>query len=451
MSHHQELKILIVEDDQAMRDFLFEILEAQGYAVTTAANGREALQTLEKSTPHLIITDLRMPELDGISLLGRIKSQPDTTPFIILITAFGNVQEAIQLIDQGAYDYIIKPFKTDQLLISVKKVVRELAMRRRIRYLEEMTIKRYQLQKLVSKNPGMIKILKFAEKITDSGGNIIIHGETGTGKEVLAKAIHFGSHRKDQPFVPVNCAALPETLLESELFGHVRGAFTDAKNDKTGLFIETDGGTILLDEITEMSSNLQAKLLRSLQDKTIRPLGSNKEIPFDVRVIATTNRNLQEEIAEGSFREDLFFRINVFRIEIPPLRERREDIPFLILEFLQAQSKEGQILEISSEVLGLFMNYPWPGNIRELENVIERSGFLAEDGIVRMKDLPDEITLEARNPFFTLDSSMTLEELESRYIAHIYDKCGRNKKRTAEILGIDRKTVQRRLKATPDE
>ena len=449
MSTPHELKILVVEDDQAMRDFLVEVLGDHGYKVTAAVNGRAALEKFEGLSPHIIISDLKMPELDGISLLEQIKSRPGTTPFIILITAFGDVSEAIQLIDKGAYDYIIKPFKTDQLFISIKKATRELAMHRRIKELEEMNVERYQLQNLESKNRSMIKILKFVDKITDSTGNVLLQGETGTGKEVLAKAIHFGSQRSERPFVPVNCAALPDALLESELFGHVRGAFTDAKNDKTGLIVEAEGGTLFLDEITEMSSNLQAKILRSLQDRTIRPVGSNKEKSFDVRVIAATNKVLKEEIAEGRFREDLFFRLNVFGVEIPPLRERREDIPILIREFLQPGIEEDQPLEISSEVMRFFMNYSWPGNIRELENVIERCSFLTEDGVIRIRDLPDEMVTEKISVSFGFDSNLTLEELEDKYIEYIYEQCGQNKKRTAQILGVDRKTIQRRLKPTP--
>jgi two-component system response regulator PilR (NtrC family)/two-component system response regulator HydG len=449
MNVPRELKILVVEDDRAMMDFLMEVLGDHGYKVTAAANGRDALEKLEDLSPHIIISDLKMPELDGISLLEQIKGRQGTTPFIILITAFGDVSEAIHLIDKGAYDYIIKPFKTDQLLISIKKATRELTMHWRIKELEEMNIERYQLQNLVSKNPSMIKILKFVEKITNSAGNVLLQGETGTGKEVLAKVIHFGSKRSDGPFVPVNCAALPDALLESELFGHVRGAFTDAKSDKTGLFVEAEGGTIFLDEITEMSTNLQAKLLRSLQERTIRPVGSNKEIPFDVRVIAATNKMLKDEIAEGRFREDLFFRLNVFGIEIPPLRERREDIPILIQEFLLPENTEGQTLEISSEVMRFFMNYSWPGNIRELENVIERCSFLTEDGVIRIHDLPEDMTAGQTGTGFKSDSNMTLEDLEDKYIRYIYDQCGQNKKKAAEILGVDRKTVLRRLKSSP--
>ncbi|MCK5340427.1 MAG: sigma-54-dependent Fis family transcriptional regulator, partial [Desulfobulbaceae bacterium] len=372
MGDYTKINILVVEDDQDMRDFIQEILVEQGYAVTTAANGKEALDRLDETAFPVIVSDLKMPVMDGITLLGKISARDVLKPFVILITAFGDIDDAIQLINRGAYDYLIKPFKIEQLLIAVKKAAEELAMRRKIEELEQITKGRHSLHNLIGKSPSMRTLFRFVEKIANSSGNVLLEGDTGTGKELIARAIHQTSTRCNKPFVPINCAAIPEGLLESELFGHVKGAFTDAGSDKKGLFVEAADGTLLLDEIGEMPLALQAKILRALQDRQIRPVGSSISIPFNARVIAATNKNLKEEADAGRFRDDLYYRLNIFKIEVPPLRERREDIPLLLREFLNRHERDGVKAEVSREVMRFFLDYPWPGNIRELENVIER-------------------------------------------------------------------------------
>ncbi|VAX34139.1 Response regulator of zinc sigma-54-dependent two-component system [hydrothermal vent metagenome] len=446
MAEADRISILVVEDEQDMREFLRDILLEHGYAVETASNGHDALALMQRRRFQIVISDIKMPVMDGLSFLDRTRTGNGFSPFVILITAFGNIDDTVKLMDRGAYDYIIKPFKMEQILVAVKKAVRELEMRKRLRELEEMTAKRYSFHNLTGKSPAMIKIFTFIEKIVDSGGNVLIEGETGTGKEMIARAIHLCSQRKEKPFVPVNCASIPEGLLESELFGHVRGAFTDAKNDKKGLFLEAEAGTLLLDEITEMPVTLQPKLLRALQDRQVKPVGSNKYIPFDVRIISATNRNLMEEVRAGRFREDLYYRLNIFRIELPPLRQRREDIPILVQEFLNRYEQKEKKTRISPEVMRFLMDYPWPGNIRELENVIERSVYLSEDGVVRIKDMPDEmLATGSAEEGFRFTEEKSLDELQRQYIEHILERCGGNKKRAAEILGVNRKTIYRKL------
>jgi len=443
---NSKIHILVVEDDQDMREFIQEILLEQGYAVSTAANGKEALDRLDETAFPIIVSDLKMPVMDGITLLDEISAKEVLKPFVILITAFGDIDDAVKLINRGAYDYIIKPFKLEQLLIAVKKAAGELAMRRKIEELEQITKSRHNLHDLIGKSPSMRKLFRFIEKIANSSGNVLLEGDTGTGKEVIARAIHQTSTRKDKPFVPVNCAAIPEGLLESELFGHVKGAFTDAQSDKKGLFVEAACGTLLLDEIGEMPLAIQAKILRALQDKQIRPVGSNISIPFEARVIAATNKNVKEEADAGRFREDLYYRLNIFKIEVPPLRERREDIPLLIREFLNRHESNGVKAEVSREVMRFFLDYPWPGNIRELENVIERCVFLAEDGEISLHDLPNEMLAACQEQeIFSFGQVKPLAEMEIEYIKYVLSKCDGNKQRAASLLGINRKTIHRKL------
>lgn len=447
MSNYPKINILVVEDDQDMRDFIEEILLEQGYAVSTAANGKEALDRIDETSFPIIVSDLKMPVMDGITLLAEISARDVLQPFVILITAFGDIDDAIKLISRGAYDYIIKPFKMEQLLISVRKAAGELAMRLKIEQLEQLTRGRHRLHNLIGKSPTMGNLFNFIEKIADSSGNVLVEGDTGTGKEVIARVIHQSSSRKDKPFVVVNCAAIPEGLLESELFGHVKGAFTDAGSDKKGLFLEAADGTLLLDEIGEMAMGLQAKILRVLQDREIRPVGSTLSTPVHARVIAATNKNLKAEIESGRFREDLYYRLNIFKIEVPPLRERREDIPLLIREFLNRHALNGLEVEVSREAMRFFLDYPWPGNIRELENVIERCVFLAEGGEITLHDLPGEMLAAGQEQAgFSFDRIKPLAEIEMEYIKYVLDKCDGNKQKSAALLGINRKTIHRKLK-----
>lgn len=446
MIQNSKINILVVEDDQDMRDFIQEVLTEKGYAVTTAANGKEALERLDETPFPIIVSDLKMPVMDGITLLETINKRDALKPFIILITAFGDIDDAIQLINRGAYDYIIKPFKLEQLLIAIKKAANELSLRQKIEELEQISKSQHSLHKLIGKSPSMRKLFSFIEKIANSPGNVLLEGDTGTGKELIAKAIHHISIRENKPFIPVNCAAIPEGLLESELFGHVKGAFTDAHSDKKGLFAEAANGTILLDEIGEMPIAIQAKILRALQEKQIKPVGSNRSVSFDARVIAATNKNLKEEVAAGHFREDLYYRLNIFKIEVPPLRERREDIPLLVHEFLGRHAQNGVKAEVGREVMRFFLDYPWPGNIRELENVIERCVFLAEEGIISLRDLPKEMLVTSQEQeMFSFAEVKPLAEVEIKYIRYVLDKCKGNKQKAASLLGINRKTIHRKL------
>ncbi len=448
MNEYMKTAILVVEDDRDMCEFIEEILLDAGYAVATAANGSEALDKLDEKSYPIVISDLKMPVMDGATLLEKINARDVVKPFVILITAFGDIDHALQLINHGAYDYIFKPFKIEQLLIAVKKAVSELKMRQKIEELEQINTQRLSFHDLFASSSSMHKLFHFIEKIADSSGNVLLEGETGTGKELIARAIHRSSTRKDRVFVPVNCAALPDGLFESELFGHVKGAFTDAKTAKKGLFTEAADGTLLLDEIGEMPLSVQAKILRVLQDREIRPVGSNDSIPFGARVIAATNKNLKEEVEGGRFREDLYYRLNIFKITVPPLRERREDIPLLIQEFLDRHERKGVSAKVSAEVMRFLLDYPWPGNIRELENVIERCVFLAEGGEVALHDLPGEMRNQYQSSeHFAFGRIKPLVEVEMEYIRYVLDQCNGNKQKAASLLGINRKTIHRKLES----
>lgn len=447
MTELRPLEILIVEDQQEMRELLCDVLSEKGYVVATAGDGEKALVTLGQQSFDLIISDIRMPSMDGITLLERVKVKGGPSPFVILITAFGDINDTVRLIDRGAYDYLIKPFKTEQLLITVKRAEREIAMRRRVSELEVQLTRGDTHNELVGRSNAMARVVTLIDKVAPAAGGVLIEGETGTGKELVARAIHKASQRKKRPFVAVNCAALPENLLETELFGHVKGAFTGAVEDKAGLFLEAQGGTLFLDEIGEMSPLLQAKLLRVLQEHQVRQVGGTQLQDIDVRVLAATNRSLLDESREGRFREDIYYRIATFRIELPPLRQRREDIPALLQDFISRHTCEGQPFEFESEALRALMDYSWPGNVRELKNLVERCCYLNEQGRVRLADLPPEI-LQSLRPVerFSMPDARSLAEVESDYIRHVLNLCNGNKVQTAEILGINRKTIQRKLR-----
>jgi DNA-binding NtrC family response regulator len=441
--------ILVVDDEPEMRELVCEILRERGHRVRVASDGREALKQLAEEETSLVLTDLRMRGMQGLELLAEIKrSQPDIS--VILMTAFGSVETAIEAMKQGATDYLIKPVKTEELVRVTERAVREAALRREVQRLRREVHKEYSFHQILGKSKPMRDVFELIRRVADSPTNVLITGESGTGKELVAKAIHYNSDRRDAPFVPVNCAAIPEALLESELFGHVKGAFTDAKTDKRGLFEEAHGGTLFLDEISELPLLLQAKLLRSIQEREIRRVGATRAMPVDVRIIAATNLNLAEEAKAKRFREDLFYRLNVIEIRLPPLRERREDIPLLVEAFLKkcAEANHKEVRGMTEAALALLMDHAWPGNVRELENVIERAVTLARGEKILPDDLPPAIQ-GGRGDRRVLDDAadriLPLDEVEKEYILRILEKTGGNKYQAAQMLGIDRKTLYRKL------
>ncbi len=446
MKIRTDMDILVVDDHEDMRDFLQEILSEQGYRTATAASADEALERLASREFHLVITDIKMPGMDGVGLLEQIKSGSGFSPFVILITAFGDINNTIGFIDKGAYDYIIKPFKMEQILIAVKRAERELRMRRRVKELEDLTSRPHRFQQILGKSAAMQQVFSLIEKVAPAEGSVLIEGETGTGKELVAQAIHRESLRKHGPFVPINCASIPGGLLESELFGHARGAFTGAQEKKQGLFVAADGGTLFLDEIGEMPPALQAKLLRAIQERRVRPVGSTNDITFDVRIVSATNRDLRTAASEGDFREDIFYRLATFQIQLPPLRQRREDIPLLVEAFLAQHAARGRDIFFSSEVLRALVDYSWPGNVRELQSLVERCIYICEGETVQLDDLPEAMRQQIRPAnHYALPEDKKLEEVELDYIRHILDRCDGNRVKAAEILGINRKTIQRKL------
>ena len=441
--------LLVVDDDPDMRNLLQDILEDQHYRVILASNGQEAVKHLDSETFTVVLTDLRMKVMDGLELLHKIISQhPECN--VIIMTAFGTVETAVEAMKQGAFDYLTKPIKTEELLVTVDKAMREALLRREVEQLRQQVSREFSFDQILGKSKPMREVFDLIRRVADSQTNILITGESGTGKELVAKAIHFNSLRKAAPFVPVNCAAIPELLLESELFGHVRGAFTDAKSDKRGLFEEAQGGTLFLDEISELPMMLQAKLLRAVQEREIRRVGATRSVPIDVRIIAATNVKLVEEVKAKRFREDLFYRLNVIEIRLPSLRDRKEDIPLLVQGLLHksAAAHQKSIEGIAESALARLIDYEWPGNVRELENVIERAATLAQKNTIMLEDLPSairEVQGEGQMVEDAVDRLLPLEELEHSYIRRILEKKGGNKYQTAQVLGIDRKTLYRKL------
>lgn len=441
--------ILVVDDDVEMRELVHDVLKARGHQVTTAGSGQEALTLLAQSDFPVVLTDLRMKGMGGTELLTEIKRvYPDID--VILMTAFGSVETAVEAMKLGASDYLTKPVRSEEIVRVVERAVREASLLREVGRLRKEVHKEYSFHQILGKSKAIQAVFDLIRRVADTPTNVLITGESGTGKELVAKAIHFNSERREGPFVPVNCAAIPEQLLESELFGHMRGAFTDAKMDKRGLFEEAQKGTVFLDEISELPLMLQAKILRVIQEKEIRRVGATKPISVDVRIIAATNLNLNLEVKAKRFREDLYYRLNVIELKLPPLRERREDIPLLVEAFLKkCGDARGKAMKgVSESALAMLMDYAWPGNVRELENVIERAVTLSLGEKIGPDDLPPAVQ-GARGDRRVLDEAaektLTLHEIEKEYIKKILEKMGGNKYQAAHALGIDRKTLYRKL------
>jgi two-component system response regulator AtoC len=459
-------RVLVAEDDRVARDLLCEILRGEGYEVEAVDDGAGAIERAQSGDGRydLVVSDVRMERSGGLDVLAAFTAKAPNTP-VILITAFGDVTGAMEAIQRGAYDYVSKPFNIEELRLTVAR-----AIERRRLVAEQKTVptdgKSTQLQDIVGKSPVMLDVYKLVARVAASTATVLVEGESGTGKELVARSIHTHSPRANAPFVPVNCTALTESLLESELFGHARGAFTGAVAAKRGLFETASGGTLFLDEIGDMGPKMQAQLLRTLQDGEVRPVGGSESIRVDVRLVCATNKDLEDEVKAGRFREDLYFRINVVTVHLPPLRDRREDIPSLVAHFLNktARRERRQAAAMSPEALRLLSNYAWPGNVRELENAIERAVAVAKGNVVLPSDLPPEVggsaALGVPGGVSVGDGGIiadrpTLGELERRYIQLVLGECSGNKKKAAEKLGIDRRTLYRALErsgdVTPDD
>jgi len=447
MDTSRAVNILVVDDDRETRDLLGEVLGEEEYHVVTSGSGEEALEIGKQECFDVIISDMRLgPKLNGLDVLRAYKTiQPGSE--VILITAFGSMESAIEAVKAGAFDYLSKPFKIDEVLLKVKQALENGRLIRENRSLKQQLESQVQLSSLVGRSPRMLELYKKIAMVSDSRSTVLIYGESGTGKELVAKAIHHNGPRANQLFFAVNCGALTETLLESELFGHVRGSFTGAIGNKRGIFEEASGGTVFLDEVSEMSPALQVKVLRVMEEQEIRRIGSNPVIKVDVRIIASSNRKLGELVEQGTFREDLYYRLRVIEIELPSLRERAEDIPLLVEHFLNKFGQErGQNHSISQGALSVLLSYPWPGNVRELENAIESAVALNRSGVIMPEDLPPKVRAESRDgdqPADLYANLPSLDELEKRYLAHVLKVTGENKARTAEILGISRRTLYR--------
>jgi DNA-binding NtrC family response regulator len=438
--------ILIVEDEDLMRGILVEMLTDAGFRAIDAPSGEQALELFAAESPTITISDITLNKMDGIELLDRIK-QLDSEALVIMITAYSSVETAIAALRKGAYDYITKPFINEDILQTVRNALRQSELFRENRYLRRELKQRYNFENIIGRSDALMDLFKLIEKIADTNSSVLIQGESGTGKELIAKAVHYNSSRADSPFIAINCSALPESLLESELFGYVRGAFTGAHTNKVGLFKAADSGAIFLDEISEMPPTLQVKLLRALQEREFIPLGAIKPVTFDARLIAATNRNLEEEIATGRFRSDLYYRLSVINLTLPPLRERREDIPLLVRYFVEKYSRALNIppKTVSEEAMQALINYEWRGNVRELQNTIERAVTLSEDRI-ELSHLPEKVRETSLGIRDLTGQTLTLEELERRYIFDTLERVNDDKARAAEFLGIDLSTLYRKLK-----
>jgi two-component system, NtrC family, response regulator HydG len=446
----QQATILVVDDDAAMTSALCEVLRQAGYSAHSAQSGAAALEMVKGERPDLLISDLRMTEMSGHQLQQELQTIAPDLP-IVIITAFGSIESAVESMKLGARDFITKPFSNKQLLLTVSRTLENLRLRQEVKQLRGELARSYGLSNIIAADPRMVAVLEIIEQIVDSPATVLITGESGTGKDLLARAIHFSSARRERPFVPINCAALPENLIESELFGYARGAFTDARQAKTGLFVAARGGTLFLDEIGEMPQPLQSKLLRAIEEKKIRPLGVTEEIGVDVRIVAATNSDLEKAIEEGRFRSDLYYRLATVTLSVPPLRERPNDIPLLIKHFLVRASAEAgrPVPEIEPQAMARLLRYPWPGNARELHNAIQRGVILARNDMLTIKELPPKVAGHDFSPVKMLaeavDKRMTLDQLERDYIRAVLDTVNGNKTEAAAILQIDRKTLYRKL------
>ncbi|MBX3205039.1 MAG: sigma-54-dependent Fis family transcriptional regulator [Labilithrix sp.] len=443
--------ILVVDDEQETCDLLEMALGRHGFKVTPSTNAQRALELVAEQDFDVVLTDLSMPEMSGLDLCERVLGTRPDMP-VVVITGQGSLETAIGAIRVGAYDFITKPVDPKLLFLSVSRAIQHRRLSDEVKRLRQAVDgEGGDSARIVGQSGAMRRVYELINRVGESDASVLIHGETGTGKELIARGIHTRSRRKNGPFVAINCAAVPHSLLESELFGHARGAFTDAKAQRTGLFVQATGGTLFLDEIGELPIDVQPKLLRALQERKVRPVGANQEIPFDARIVAATNRNLEDEVYEKRFREDLYYRINVVKIDVPPLRERGGDVLHLAQHFLKqfAERNAKPSLELSTTGAEKLMAYNWPGNVRELENCMEHAVALARFDQITVEDLPEKIRAYRAERFVVAANDpteiVTMDELERRYILRVLSLVGGNKSRAAQVLGFDRRTLYRKL------
>ncbi len=441
MSH----RILIVEDEESLGASLRRVLMRDGYEVDVVYTGETALEFFSENIYDIVLTDIILPGMDGIELLKKLKKQkPDQ--IVIIMTAFASLETSIEALRAGAYDYVIKPLIHDEVKQIIRNALKQKALQSENIILKKQIEKIYDFSNILCESIQMRRIVDEVKKIADARSNILILGETGTGKELLARAVHFNSNRADRPFIPINCSAIPENLLESELFGYVKGAFTGATSSKKGLFEIADGGTIFLDEIGDLSMSLQAKLLRVIEDREIRPVGGTHSMKVDIRFICATNIDIEKAIREGRFREDLYYRINIITIKLPPLRERKEDIEPLVRFFIKRYSDEigKKIVDIDDDALRLLQNYTWPGNVRELQNVIERAVLIADDSVLRLLHLPENLKVKEDFLSYALENRLSIEDYTKAFILKYQDLY--NEQQLADMLGITRKSLWEKRK-----
>jgi two-component system, NtrC family, response regulator AtoC len=444
-------RVLLVDDDASMCELLQARLSKRGFAPEYRTSGEAALQALAESDFEVVVTDISMPGLSGIELCERIVANHPNVP-VVVVTAFGSLDTAIAAIRAGAYDFINKPFEIEEMVFALQRAVQNRSLREEVKRLRLVVSESRHLGQLIGASTGMKKVFDLIHRVAGTDASVLITGESGTGKELAARAVHEQSLRRAGPFVALSCAAMPEHLLESELFGHKRGAFTDAHASRDGLFVLADGGTLFLDEIGDMPLTLQPKLLRALEERSVRPVGGTSEVPIDIRVVAATNRDLEFAIEEGRFREDLFFRLNVVLLELPPLRTRGSDVLLIAQHFVElfAGRMDKRVLGLSAGAAEQLLAYAWPGNVRELRNCIERAVALAQYDHVMSEDLPEKIRTYKASHIVVAGTDpsdlVTMDEVERRYVMKVLEVAGGNRTQAAQILGFDRKTLYRKLR-----
>jgi DNA-binding NtrC family response regulator len=443
-------RVLVVDDDRELCAWIEAGLGAHGFATESRTDPAAALAALRDADVDVVVTDLNMRGMHGLDLCERVvASRPDVP--VLVITAFGSLETAVGAIRAGAYDFLTKPVELDALVVALERAVQHRRLRDEVKRLRQVVDDASGFGELIGTSPAMTRVYDLLSRVADSEASVLVSGESGTGKELVARALHRHSRRSNGPFIAVDCASVPETLLESELFGHARGAFTDARGARTGLFVQAHGGTLFLDEIGDLPLSLQPKLLRALQERVVRPVGADREVPFDVRLVAATNRDLEAAVEERSFREDLWFRINVIHVELPPLRARGGDVLLLAQRFVaRAAERAGKrVVGIAPAAANLLLAYPWPGNVRELQNCVERAVALAAFDQIGPDDLPDRVRTYRGSHVVVASEDpselVALEEVERRYVLRVLESLGGNKTLAARTLGLDRKTLYRKL------